>query len=216
MKEQGEKAEKFVNKKLEINIDPQKGWETENLFVPPGFHIYSKIEGEGEKPKGETGEQPFIYPMGVGGLIMNGCFATNYQKGDPCYESQVEDHNLPDAPECRDYNVLSQPNRHQSFGRGTNSDSNLVPGWYRFQSSSYSRMVDNCIQVHRCTTDITGWLKGGHPTFKDGIVDREACFHGWQNCCYRIVQIRVRECQGFYVYELNPSPEGRYRYCARG
>ena len=108
-----------------------------------------------------------------------------------------------DAPECRDYNVLSQPNRHQSFGRGTNSDSNLIPGWY-------------CIQVHRCTTDITGWLKGGHPTFKDGIVDREACFHGWQNCCYRIVQIRVRECQGFYVYELNPSPEVRYRYCARG
>ena len=121
-----------------------------------------------------------------------------------------------DAPEFRDYNVLSQPNRHQSFGRGTNSDSNLVPGWYRFQSSSYSRMVDNCIQVHRCKTDITGWLKGGHPTFKDGIVDREACFHGWENCCYRIVQIRVRECQGFYVYELNPSPEGRYRYCARG
>ena len=77
-------------------------------------------------------------------------------------------------------------------------------------------MVDNCIQVHRCTTDITGWLKGGHPTFKDGIVDRKACFHGWENCCYRIVQIRVRECQGFYVYELNPSPEGRYRYCARG
>ena len=26
--------------------------------------------------------------------------------------------------------------------------------------------------------------------------------------------MRVRECQGFYVYELNPSPEGRYRYCA--
>ena len=77
-------------------------------------------------------------------------------------------------------------------------------------------MVDNCIQVHRCTKDITGWLKGGHPTFKDGIVDREACFHGWQNCCDRIVQIRVRECEGFYVYELNPSPEGRYRYCARG
>ena len=98
--------------------------------------------------------------------------------------------------ECRNYNVLSQPNRHQSFGlgQGTNSDGNLVPGWY-LQSSSYSRMIDNCIQVHRCKTDITGWLKGGHPTFKDGIVDREACFHGWEKCCYRIVQIRVRECQ---------------------
>ena len=58
------------------------------MFVPPGFHIDSKIEGEGEKPKGETGEQPFIYPLGVGGLIMNGCFVTNYQKGDPCYEAK--------------------------------------------------------------------------------------------------------------------------------
>ena len=76
------------------------------------------------------------------------------------------------------------------------------------QASSYSRMVDNCIQVHRCKTDITGWLQGGHPTFKDGIVDREDCFHGWESFCYRIVQIRVRKCQGFYVYELNPSPEG--------
>ena len=47
---------------LEINIDPQKGWETENLFVPPGFHIDSKIEGEDEKPKGETGEQPSSIP----------------------------------------------------------------------------------------------------------------------------------------------------------
>ena len=84
------------------------------------------------------------------------------------------------------------------------------------QASSYSRMVDNCIQVHRCKTDITVWLQGGHPTFKDGIVEREACFHGWESFCYRIVQIHVRECQGFYVYELNPSPEGRYRYCARG
>ena len=28
--------------------------------------------------------------------------------------------------------------------------------------------------------------------------------------------MRVRECEGFYVYELHPSPEGRYRYCARG
>lgn len=35
------------------------------------------------------------------------------------------------------------------------------------------------------------------------IVGREVCFHGLLNCCYRTVQIRVRECQGYYVYELN-------------
>ena len=47
------------------------------------------------------------------------------------------------------------------------------------------------------------------------IVGREVCFHGLLNCCYRTVQIRVRECQGYYVYELNPSPTERFsRYCA--
>ena len=47
------------------------------------------------------------------------------------------------------------------------------------------------------------------------IVGREVCFHGLLNCCYRTVQIRVRECQGYYVYELNPSPTKRFsRYCA--
>ena len=87
--------------------------------------------------------------------------------------------------------------------------------WYRFQSSSYSRMVDNCIPVRKCSSDLTGWLNGEHPTFEDSIVRREVCFHGLLNCCYRTVQIRVRECQAYYVYELNPSPTERFsRYCA--
>ena len=44
---------------------------------------------------------------------------------------------------------------------------------------------------------------------------REVCFHGLLNYCYRTVKIRVRECQGYYVYELNPSPTERFsRYCA--
>ena len=121
------------------------------------------------------------------------------------------------APQCRDYTVLTEPNRQQSFGYGSNSDNRLVPGWHRFQSSSYSRMVDNCVPVRKCSSDLTqaGCLNGEHSTFEDTIVRREVCFHGLFNCCYRTVQIRVRECQGYYVYELNPSPTERFsRYCA--
>ena len=121
-----------------------------------------------------------------------------------------------DAPQCRDYTVLTEPNRQQSFGYGSNSDNRLVPGGYCFQSISYSRMVDNCIPVRKCSSDLTGWLNGEHPTFEDSIVRREDCFDGLLNCCYWTVQIRVRECQGYYVYELNPSPTERFsRYCAR-
>ncbi|CAH3166280.1 unnamed protein product [Porites lobata] len=122
-----------------------------------------------------------------------------------------------DAPQCRDYTVLTEPNRQQSFGYGSNSDNRLVPGWYRFQSSSYSRIVDNCIPIRKCSSDLTGWLNGEHPTFEDCIVRSEVCFHGLLNYCYRTVKIRVRECQGYYVYELNPSPTERFsRYCASG
>ncbi|KAL9962332.1 hypothetical protein ACROYT_G031425 [Oculina patagonica] len=117
------------------------------------------------------------------------------------------------APECHQYAVLSEPGRHRSYGRGGNSDVSLVPGWYRFQSSAYTKMLDTCISHHRCLTDITGWLNGAHPSLRDGIVNREACFNGYYNCCYRRVQIRVRECDGFYVYELKPAPGGGIRYC---
>ena len=73
---------------LDINIVPDKGWKTEDLFVPSGFHIDAELTGEDEKPKGEMGEQPFAYPMGVGGMIMNGCFDKNYQPGDPCFDAK--------------------------------------------------------------------------------------------------------------------------------
>ena len=115
---------------------------------------------------------------------------------------------------CTNYTVLSEPDRHTSYGRGGNSDASLVPGWYRFQSGSYTKMLDYCVSHHRCRTDITGWLNGLHPSLEEGIVNRQACFHGYYNCCYRRVQIQVRRCEGFYVYYLNPSPAGSFRYCA--
>ena len=70
---------------LDINIKPDKGWQTEDMFVPAGFHIDTEITGEDEKGEGEQGDQPYPYPMGVGGMIMNGCYGKNYQLGDPCY-----------------------------------------------------------------------------------------------------------------------------------
>jgi len=88
MEQQQNKAQEFIDQKLEVNVEPEKGWKTEDLLVPAGFHIDAELTGEDEKSEGETGEQPYVYPMGVGGLLMNGCFGTNYQPGDPCYEAR--------------------------------------------------------------------------------------------------------------------------------
>ena len=71
---------------LELNIEPSKGWETEDIRVPSGLHIDAEYTDEDEEPESHTGEQPFVYPMGVGGMLMNGCYGTNYQEGDPCYD----------------------------------------------------------------------------------------------------------------------------------
>ena len=73
---------------MELNIEPLKGWQTEDMFVPAGFHIDAQVTGEDEQPEGEKGEQPFAYPMGIEGMMMNGCYGTNYQLGDPCYQAK--------------------------------------------------------------------------------------------------------------------------------
>ena len=73
---------------MEIDIEPNKGWQTEDMFLPPGFRIGAEITAKGKKPKGQKGEQAFTYPMGIGGMIMNGCYGKNYQLGDPCYQAK--------------------------------------------------------------------------------------------------------------------------------
>ena len=78
---------------MKLDIVPDKGWETEDVIIPPGMHITAKVTREGEDEEEEpsaqsAGQTPFYYPSGVGQMIMNGCFGTNYQAGDPCYEAK--------------------------------------------------------------------------------------------------------------------------------
>ncbi|XP_068741645.1 uncharacterized protein [Montipora capricornis] len=60
-----------------------------------------------------------------------------------------------------------------------------------------------------------GWLSGGHPSVEDGAVVRRVCF-GRGCTCDTFVYISVRNCSGFYVYNLTsiPSSNCYYGYCA--
>ena len=33
----------------------------------------------------EPDPAPFNYPVGLGNVLMNGCYETEYKEGDPCY-----------------------------------------------------------------------------------------------------------------------------------
>lgn len=73
----------FVSQ-IKLDIIPDKGWQSEDMFVPPGYHLDSKITDDAGSPK-EAEQAAFTYPAGLGTVMMNGCYGTGYKEGDPCY-----------------------------------------------------------------------------------------------------------------------------------
>ena len=74
-------------------------------------------------------------------------------------------------------------------------------------------MPDQCVPAYHCGTHAPGWLNGAHPAVAEGAVQRKVCFHWTSNCCLWSINIRVRNCGGFYVYELSDTPACHLRYC---
>ena len=72
---------------IKLDIVPDKSWQTDDMFIPAGYHMNSHISSEDSAPK-EVGEPPYTYPAGVGNVLMNGCWGTGYQEGDPCYAAR--------------------------------------------------------------------------------------------------------------------------------
>ena len=95
-------------------------------------------------------------------------------------------------------------------------DNSLPLGWYRFRGAAGTEMPTSCVGQNRCGTHAPGWLNGLHPSAADGIVRATVCFHWSNQCCLWSINIRVRNCSGFYVYELGPTPGCHYRYCGNG
>ena len=122
--------------------------------------------------------------------------------------------------ECYSYSYLNDSVRAQGFYNGYygyyQCDSNLPFGWYRFSGSAGSQMATSCVGKNRCSSHAPGWLSTPHPSKDDGIVSGTVCFHWDSSCCHWSTNIRVRNCSGFYVYELGPPPACWLRYCGNG
>ncbi|XP_078358802.1 uromodulin-like isoform X3 [Oculina patagonica] len=136
--------------------------------------------------------------------------------GDAVEESSSS---VVEAPhECKNHGVLVAMDRGQGFYDPFVSltDIGLTPGWYRFKDEAGLQMADKCVNLYRCGTHATGWLKDGHPVQSDGAVLREVCFHWLDDCCYFKQQILVRRCKHFYVYEFPGTGKSFLRYCGNG
>ena len=119
--------------------------------------------------------------------------------------------------ECSNYNILSEPNRAQTFNKSSPliCDSGLS-GWYRFSGKAGNQMPESCVNERHCGTHAPGWLSESHPTVADGAVKRKVCFHWTNNCCRWSTDIEVRNCGGFFVYKLHRPPACTLRYCGNG
>ncbi|XP_078358434.1 uncharacterized protein LOC144643147 isoform X2 [Oculina patagonica] len=84
-----EKAENFLKKEIKLDIEPDKSWATESMYVPPGYHFQSSITDEESASSKEAPDVPYVYPAGIGSVMMNGCYGKNYSSTDPCYNSRA-------------------------------------------------------------------------------------------------------------------------------
>ena len=118
--------------------------------------------------------------------------------------------------ECQNYVSLNSYTRKITYsGNKLYCDSEIGPGWFRFEGSGGTRMATSCPPKERCGAWVPGWLNGGHPTVADGRVSRQVCFHWYSNCCYFSRNVEVRNCGSYYVYYLSGTPNGycHHRYC---
>ncbi|XP_048577992.1 uncharacterized protein LOC5500372 [Nematostella vectensis] len=93
--EQQKRAEDFLKQKISLDIRPDVGWKNDDMFAPPGLHygIGLSSDDDGNKAEGKASEKidppPYSYANGfVGPALMNGCFGSGYQPGDPCYTAK--------------------------------------------------------------------------------------------------------------------------------
>ena len=73
--------------KIKLDITGDKGCQTDDIIIPPGYYINGKVIPESKLAPTAQGQQPFTFPFGAGGLIMNGCFGSGYKPGDHCYDA---------------------------------------------------------------------------------------------------------------------------------
>ncbi|CAC5375043.1 unnamed protein product [Mytilus coruscus] len=92
------------------------------------------------------------------------------------------------------------------------SDDMLEEGWYRIYSDNGDDMPTTQPGTKYCGTMNPFWLNGTLPNFVDGNMTIEACMQTNQSVCEESVYIVIRNCDGYNVYYLRPTPANS-SYC---
>ena len=120
------------------------------------------------------------------------------------------------------YKIINDPRRSTAFvatGKRYICDRDRMAEdtWYRFLSEAGGEMATTMPKRNRCGTYIPIWMNGSHPTVADGVVTREACagvpiWSARPNCSVSY-NIKVRNCSGYYIYQLKNTEQCYKAYC---
>ena len=128
-----------------------------------------------------------------------------------------------EASDCtgKKYITIDDPRRstaYDDFNSTKLCDRNIIQNdaWYRFSSEAGAVMPTTMPKVKRCGTFAPIWMNGSHPSVEDGIVTRKVCANVPRDPlgCKHSYDIQVRNCSGYYIYQLKKPPTCDLAYCA--
>ena len=159
----------------------------------------------------------------------NSCFL--YSDCDtqvPCYGCSSGKISCITSPQCFEHLILSEESRRITFSNPDNfltlgdceDQSYTSPMWrkdgyYRFVEPAGTMMSEVSPGSYHCGASAPGWLNGKHPTELGLEVEMEACFDYNSDACNHKRNVKVTNCNGFFVYFLTTACD-TLRYCGSG
>ena len=127
--------------------------------------------------------------------------------------------------ECDDgkYTIINDPRRSTANVQSASNrerklcDQGIIQDdkWYRFISEAGGKMPTKAPMLGSCGTRVPIWMNGSHPSVEEGAVNRIACAKVLPiNECGKKYNIKVRNCSGFYIYQLKEPRDCNSAYCA--
>ena len=133
---------------------------------------------------------------------------------EPCYDyalldSYTRNVATPDDNLCNGQSCCDQT------GYSYTSPDWLGPAWYRLGGAAGQKLIESPPgQRDVCGTDYAGWMDGGHPSLADGEVSRKVFFDDGTDHENDPTDIKVINCQSFFVYYLVDVVRCYTAYCA--
>ena len=135
--------------------------------------------------------------------------------------------------QCNEYLILDDYTRNMRCGEpdhypwtycdlndlyNTSPDWKNGDNWYRMLPPAGTMIPEQPSRPFYCGTAWSGWMQDSHPQEAGQTKDGRVCFsgnYGNGDDCHWSVQVKVTNCQNFYVYFLPEASDSYYaRYCA--